>query len=93
MTNTSAEITVTPLPVDLPPMEAQLVEELPEVFMPIAGGWGKMGMTHIRLAAASEDVLAGALRTAWTLRVEKNARKKTSGRAKTHIAKRSLKKR
>jgi hypothetical protein len=31
-----------------------------------------MGATHIRLAKASEDVLAGALRTAWTLRVEKN---------------------
>jgi hypothetical protein len=33
-----------------------------------------MGMTHIRLAAANEDVLAGALRTAWKLRVEKNAK-------------------
>ena len=32
-----------------------------------------MGMTHIRLVAASEDVLAGALRTAWKLRLEKNA--------------------
>ncbi|MGA7560105.1 MAG: hypothetical protein WBW12_14385 [Terriglobales bacterium] len=31
-----------------------------------------MGMTHIRLAKASEDVLAGALRAAWKLRVEKN---------------------
>ena len=50
------------------------VEELPEVFVPIAGGWGRMGMTHIRLAAASEDVLAGALRAAWKLRLEKNAR-------------------
>jgi len=28
------------------------VDELPEVFLPIAGGWGRMGMTHIRLAAA-----------------------------------------
>jgi hypothetical protein len=33
-----------------------------------------MGMTHIRLANANEDVLAGALRTAWKLRVEKNAK-------------------
>jgi hypothetical protein len=33
-----------------------------------------MGMTHIRLAAASEDVLAGALRAAWKLRVDKNAK-------------------
>ena len=60
------------------------VDELPEVFLPIAGGWGRMGMTHIRLAEASEDVLEGALRTAWKLRVEKNAKssKKTSVRAK-----------
>lgn len=50
------------------------VEELPEVFLPIPGGWGRMGMTHIRLAAATEDVLTGALHTAWKLRVDKNAK-------------------
>ena len=32
------------------------VEDLPTVFLPIAGGWGRMGMTHIRLAAATEEV-------------------------------------
>src|SRR6266702_2238196 len=57
-----------------PEQQAVFVGEMPEVFVPIAGGWGRMGMTHIRLAAASEDVLAGALRTAWKLRVEKNAK-------------------
>jgi hypothetical protein len=57
-----------------PEQQAAFVEELPEVFLPIAGGWGRMGMTHIRLAAANEDVLTGALRTAWKLRVEKNSR-------------------
>jgi hypothetical protein len=31
-----------------------------------------MGMTHIRLAPANEDVLTGALRAAWKLRVKKN---------------------
>jgi hypothetical protein len=50
------------------------VEELPEVFLPIKGSWGRMGMTHIRLAAAHEDVMTGALHTAWKLRVEKNAK-------------------
>jgi hypothetical protein len=50
------------------------VEELPEMFLPIAGGWGHMGMTHIRLEAANEDVLTGALRAAWKLRVDKNAK-------------------
>ena len=42
--------------------QAAFVEDAPDVFVPIAGGWGRMGATHIRLAAANEDVLAGALR-------------------------------
>lgn len=54
--------------------QAAFAEEAPEIFLPIPGGWGKMGHTHIRLAAASEDVLAGALRTAWKLRIDKNAK-------------------
>ena len=57
-----------------PEQQAAFVEELPDVFLPIAGGWGRMGATHIRLAKASEDVLAGALHAAWKLRVEKNRR-------------------
>jgi hypothetical protein len=54
--------------------QAAFVEELPEVFLPIAGGWGRMGATHVKLASVNEDVLTGALRTAWKLRVEKNAK-------------------
>src|SRR5271166_989951 len=57
-----------------PEQQAAFVGELPDVFLPIVGGWGRMGATHIRLAAASEDILAGALRAAWKLRVEKNAK-------------------
>jgi hypothetical protein len=62
--------------------QAECVEEAPEIFLAIPGGFGKMGHTHIRLAAASEDVLRGALRAAWRLRVDKNA--KTS--PKKHVA-------
>jgi hypothetical protein len=65
-----------------PDQQAAFIEELPGVFLPIHGGWGRMGMTHIRLAAASEDVLAGALHTAWKLRVEKNAPKPKTPRKK-----------
>jgi hypothetical protein len=64
-----------------PEQQATFVEELPEVFVPIAGGWGRMGMTHIRLAAAKEEVLAGALRTAWQLRIEKNTQSRQRSRA------------
>jgi hypothetical protein len=57
-----------------PEQQAEFVAERPDVFVPIAGGWGRMGMTHIRLDQANEDVLEGALRTAWKLRIDKNAR-------------------
>lgn len=52
--------------------QAAFVLEQPGVFLPIAGGWGRMGMTHIRLAAATPEVLAGALHTAWKMRLDKN---------------------
>ena len=63
-----------------PEQQAAFVGEMPDVFLPIAGGWGRMGMTHIRLGAASEECLAGALRTAWELRVEKKGSRKRGGR-------------
>jgi len=62
--------------------QAAFVEEATEIFLPISGGWGKKGHTHIRLKEASEDVLTGALRTAWKNRMDKNA--KTS--RKKHLA-------
>jgi len=55
-----------------PEQQAAFVEEAPELFLPVHGGWGRNGATHIRLAAAGEDVLAGALRAAWQIRVDKN---------------------
>jgi hypothetical protein len=57
-----------------PGQQAAFVQELPDMFLPIPGGWGRMGMTHVRLAVASEDVLRGALHTAWKLRVDQNAK-------------------
>src|SRR6201996_1247772 len=58
--------------------QADFVRELPKVFLPVRGGWGRNGATHIRLATANEDLLTGALEVAWKLRVEKNA--KTHGK-------------
>jgi hypothetical protein len=57
-----------------PEQQAQFVYELPEVFLPVAGGWGRMGATHVVLARANKDVLRGALETAWRLRLDANAR-------------------
>src|SRR5260370_28427036 len=64
-----------------PAQQAEFLADQPDVFLPIAGGWGRMGMTHIRLAKADEDVLSGALRTAWRLRIEKNAKTGRNQRA------------
>jgi hypothetical protein len=57
-----------------PEQQADFIAERPDLFLPITGGWGRMGMTHIRLAAADEDTLAGALRAAWSLRAARNRR-------------------
>ena len=55
-----------------PEQQAAFVAEAPEVFIPIPGGWGRNGATHLKLAAAHEDLVFGALQTAWKLRMEKN---------------------
>jgi hypothetical protein len=60
-----------------PAMQADFVAEAPEIFLPVHGGWGRMGVTHIRLAAADEATLLGALRTAYRHRVETNARSRS----------------
>lgn len=63
-----------------PEQQASFMEELPHVFVPIAGGWGRSGMTHIVLAEADEDVLSGALKAAWKLRLEKNEKARNKPR-------------
>ena len=76
-----------------PELQGEFVRELPEVFLPIHGGWGRMGMTHIRLAQANEDVLAGALLAAWKLRLEKNKGTKNKGTRKKGTKKKRASKR
>jgi hypothetical protein len=56
-----------------PELQAQFVADAPQIFLPIPGGWGRMGSTHIVLAAANEDTLHDALQTAYRLRVAKNS--------------------
>jgi hypothetical protein len=66
-----------------PEQQAAFVAEAPEIFVPIPGGWGRNGATHVVLAAANEDLLLGALRTAWKLRVEKNEKTRKRPAKKT----------
>jgi hypothetical protein len=44
--------------------QAEFVAELPEVFEPVQGGWGRMGMTYLVLDKADEATMHGALMVA-----------------------------
>jgi len=47
------------------------VADAPHIFSPVPGGWGRQGSTRVLLAEATEEILAGALRTAWKIRSPK----------------------
>ena len=47
-----------------PEQQAEFVAELPEVFEPVQGGWGRMGMTYLVLDAADDATMRGALAVA-----------------------------
>jgi hypothetical protein len=55
-----------------PEIQAEFLRERPDLFLPVHGGWGRNGATHIRLAVADEDSMRGGLQSAWKLRVDKN---------------------
>jgi hypothetical protein len=63
-----------------PEQQAGMVEDAPEVFSPVPGGWGRKGSTRVLLAKVPPDVLEAALRTAWQNRVAKNPSPKRSRR-------------
>jgi hypothetical protein len=65
-----------------PEQQCTFVAERPDIFLPIAGGWGRNGATHVHLDAANEDLLRGALQTAWKLRKELNAARGAKPRRK-----------
>jgi hypothetical protein len=50
-----------------PEQQTAFAAELPEIFIPVPGGWGRGGATHV-------NVVLGALQAAHKLRVEKNAK-------------------
>ena len=48
-----------------PEQQAGMVEDAPELFSPVPGGWGRKGSTRVSLAKATPEMLEGALRIAW----------------------------
>lgn len=65
-----------------PDQQHAFVEERPDVFVPVHGGWGRMGATHVRLAQVDEDTLRGALHVAWKRRLESNVKGTRSRRVR-----------
>ncbi len=65
-----------------PEVQAEFLAERPDLFLPVHGGWGRNGATHIRLTVADEDSLRGALHSAWKLRVEKNRKSSKSAKSR-----------
>jgi hypothetical protein len=75
-----------------PEQQTAFAAELPEIFIPVPGGWGRGGATHVNLAVATEDVVLGALQAAHKLRVEKNAKtgsKPPAAKSKPTLAQKS----
>lgn len=72
-----------------PEVQAQFVAEAPEIFIPVHGGWGRMGATHIVLAKSNQDLLTGALQAAWKIRMGKNGKTKKQSSASKALKKKS----
>jgi hypothetical protein len=49
-----------------PEQQAGMIEDAPEIFLPVPNKWGEKGATLVRLDKVKPDILRGALRVAWT---------------------------
>ena len=57
-----------------PDQQAGLIEDASEIFLPVPNKWGEKGVTLVRLAKVKPDVLAGALRMAWSNKAAKQSK-------------------
>jgi hypothetical protein len=68
------------------------IADQPHIFSPVQGGWGRMGMTFIRLNEADESIMAGALKTAYHNLQEKQSQKKSTKKSQPESQPESQKK-
>jgi hypothetical protein len=65
--------------VKLTPIEQEMFcNSEPEMFVPVPGGWGRMGCTHVILKAAKKASVQRAMDAAWKLATTKKSSKKKS---------------
>jgi hypothetical protein len=64
--------------IKLPPDEqAKFVEAYPGIFVPVKGKWGLQGATNVRLAAAPEQAVKGAINAALLIAVKHSRNRRT----------------
>jgi len=66
-----------------PEQQQAFIAEQPQVFSPVQGGWGRMGMTFINLQEADELLIGGGLSTAYNNVLKKQSAKKSSQTTKS----------
>ena len=54
-----------------PDQQAGMIQDAPEIFSPVPGGWGEKGATRVTLAKVPADILKAALRVAWSRKAPK----------------------
>ena len=54
-----------------PDQQAGMIQDAPEIFSPVPGGWGEKGATRVTLAKVPSDILEAALRVAWRRKAPK----------------------
>jgi hypothetical protein len=62
--------------------QQSFIAEMPKIFEPAQGGWGRMGMTFVDLRQVDEATLQGALATAYNNVKSRQAAKKATPAAK-----------
>lgn len=60
-----------------PEEQVGMVEDAPEMFSPVPGGWGRKGSTRVLLSKVKADILEDALRTAWRRKAAGKLRRET----------------
>jgi uncharacterized protein (DUF1697 family) len=55
-----------------PPQQRDVIEKHPGAFAPIAGGWGRMGATEVRLGSADQATMRAVIQMAWRNVAPKN---------------------
>lgn len=51
--------------------QAGMVQDAPEIFSAVPGGWGEKGATRVSLAKVPADILQAALHIAWSRKAPK----------------------